>query len=57
MLSQKIYRNELGLNESFHMRLWKWSGTALQGDPDDLRIQRFHEEPGFLESLDTMEPA
>ena len=25
-------REKLGLNESFHVRLWKWTGTVLRGD-------------------------
>lgn len=25
-------REKLGLNEPFHVRLWKWTGTVLQGD-------------------------
>ena len=28
----ELLREKLGLNESFHVRLWKWGGTVLRGD-------------------------
>ena len=28
----ELLRQKLGLNEPFHVRLWKWLGTVLQGD-------------------------